>query len=206
MKRLSAVALIGMGVMLLAGCGKELLAGGQREGEVSAVATDDGGGSASYGDGDGPSLSRAAEAALLSGTVEFVGTVAVAAEDGRMVPVTDGPATVTLRLTEPDTALLGRKRVPVGTYSLARVVFTRVSAEVKEGLVVDGTQLTGLIRVAIGSEPLVVEAPITMLVREDGRSTVVIDLNAAPWLTAADPITRTVSAAAFRAAVEVSAR
>lgn len=206
MKEFRAVACIGLGALLLAGCGKEILAGGQREGEVSAVATDGGGAPSAQEEGHGPSLSRAPAAAPLRGTIEFVGSVAVAAEDGRVVPITDGFATVRLRLAQPDTALLGRKRVPVGTYSRARVAFTSVSVDVTEGLVVGGLPLSGLVRVDIGVEPLVVEAPITMLVREDGRSTLVVDLNAALWLAAVNPLSKTVSAAAFRAAVEVSAR
>lgn len=44
-----------------------------------------------------------------------------------------------------------------------------------------------------------------MQVREDGRSTLIVDLNAAQWLAAVDPLTRTLSAAAFRQAVEVGA-
>jgi hypothetical protein len=41
---------------------------------------------------------------------------------------------------------------------------------------------------------------------EERRSIVVVDLSAALWLAVVDPLTRMVSAVAFCAAVEVSAR
>lgn len=193
---------------VLGGCGAELLAGGQREGEVSALATDGSGGpSAARAGGGGYSASLARTAAAIpEGSLELTAAVTLIGEDGEEAPVTDGAVAARLRLAAADTVPLGTEEVPEGEYTRARVVFSRVQAEVTGGLSIGGVPILGAVAVEIGSAPLVVEAPVQVLVREDDPALLVVDLNVAAWIAAADPLTRRVPAAALRSAVEISAR
>lgn len=203
MKRANLGGLL-LAALLLGGCsGRELLAGGQAE--VEAAATDDAEGTSGSRTGEGIAFSTA-PAAVPSGTLEITASVSLLDANGGAIAITEGFSTVQLGIAESDTVRLGRETVPSGTYSAARIVLSRVTANVTGGLLVDGVPLLGEVHVAIGSEPLVIEAPVLLVARQGELSTLVVDLNAAAWLSAADPLTRLVPAAALRAAVEASAR
>ena len=202
----------GLGLLLaVAGCGQELLAGGQTEGEVSAVVTDDPGSAA-----PGRQASRRAggpEPTLFGGTivvpqgtVEVDGSVTIVRQDGAEVPLSSGSSSVSVRIAAADSGTLARRRVSAGSHTRARITFTRVEANVTGGLTVGpGIQVTGRVRVAL-TEPLVLEVPVQLEVREDGIHRLVIDLNASDWLMAVDPVLRTVPAATFRSKVQVRVR
>lgn len=202
--RIAATLLAGA---VLSGCGAELLAGGQREGEVSAVATDGSGApSSARTDGSGLSPSLARQGTALAGSLDLAVAVTLIAEDGEEEPITNGEVTARLRLAAADTVPLGRQEVPEGSYTRVRLAFSRVEAEVTEGLLIGGIPLLGRVAVEIGDGPLVMEVPVRVVVREEVPSTLVVDLRAAAWLGATDPLTRRIAAAEFRSAVEVTAR
>lgn len=188
----------------LAGCSGELVGGGQRD--VDAMAT--GGGGA--GSARSPAQSRSAPAVgpvvFQSGTA--TGTLRVEARVSLVrasTPAPVGTGSATVRVDGGDTARIASGRVPRGGYDAARVVFTRVTADVGGGLTVGGVELTGRVDVGIApGDSVVVEMPVAVAA---GGSPVrlLVELDAATWLRAADPFTRTVPPAAFRGAVRLRA-
>ena len=193
-------------LVALAGCGQELTAGGQRKGEVSAVVIDDPG---------SPDATRSlprsgarlsiTRALIPAGTVNVQATVTLLTNSGGAQELTSEAAGATLDLGSTSKTNLARGDVSSIRYATARVEFTKIEANVTSGLVVGGIDLVGTVRVAM-TQPVVVERPIELTVVEEGHHEVEIDLNAESWLTAIDPITRTVPAAAFRSAVTIQAR
>ena len=190
-----------------AGCGKELVVGGQKEVETHATGdgTPEGAASASRA----PALALAPAGGPLAthiagraqGTVTFDATVEVIAAPGGAQPA-GGSAGEVVRLDGHDTTLVARVRVPEGSYTAVRVTFTRVTANVTSGLVIGGINLTGQVNVAAPAGGIVVERPVSLGgPEEDVR--VLIDLDASAWLLAATPATRVVAATAFQNAVKI---
>lgn len=196
-------------LVLLTACGQELTAGGQTEGEVSAVVTDDaaGAGASRSPDADGPRLSRSAgrAAAIPRGTVTVEGTVAIVHESRGVAPLSPLDGRAEVRIASGDVDTLALDSALVGRYTVARVTFTRVQAHVTSGLALGtGTSLDGTITVDL-PQPLVVERPVELLVQADRRHELVIDLNAAEWLATASPL-GVVSGTAFAEWVRVRVR
>lgn len=194
---------------LLSACGQELPAGGQTEGEVSAVITDDpAGASASRSaEGDGPRLSRSARGAgaIPQGTVVVEGAVAIVDETGRVSPLAPPGARAEVRIAAGDVDTLALDSALVGRYTRARITFTRVQANVTSGLVIGaGTSPAGTITVDL-PQPLVVERVVDLRVQADRPHELVIDLNAADWLVAASPL-GVVPGATFAEKVRVRVR
>lgn len=204
MSRLCALAALGA-ALLVGGCGKDLVVGGQRD--VDTYATGDGTpeGGAAPAPALAPSLARAPGgpaathvAGRAQGTVAFDATVELVEGGAREGA---GSGTATVRIDGHDTVLVARGRVPEARYTAVRVTFTRVQASVASGLVIGGVNLTGLVTVAIApGAGLVVERPIGNLGDDDD---LLIDLDASAWLSAANPATRLVPGAAFSGAVKV---
>jgi hypothetical protein len=186
--------------MFLAGCSGELVGGGQRE--VDAQATGDGtsGGSAalaprfSLADGE-----TAFQANGISGTISFDAKV-VLMRGGSAELIGTGSNRV-VAANGSDTVQVASATVASVDYPTARVTFTRVQANVTSGLDIGGINVTGQVNVALG-DSVVVEMPVD-LGDEDEDATVLIDLDASAWLTAANPVTRVVSSSAFAAAVKL---
>lgn len=201
------------GTLLLlssAGCGQELLAGGMRSGEASAVVTDDPGSSSSSTVEDpasrmslDPASRGSIGAAAAEGSILVEGSVALESAGGRTIPLGNGPGAASVQISSNATSELATGEVEVGRYTNARVTFTRVEAEVAGGLSVGlGVQVSGTVKVLL-PQPLVIEAPIELLVREDGEHTIVIDLNSEVWLAAVDPLLLTVPTQLFAQAVTI---
>ena len=187
------------------GCSGELVGGGARD--VDAYATGDGtgsGGAASLAPryAVSPGGGAAFQASGITGTVTFDGKVSLV-RSGSVEPVVNG-ATATVSVDGSDTVRLGGSQLPEGAFPTARVVFTRVTANVASGLVVGGVTLTGRVDVAI-ADSVVVEVPVNVPAG-DGDVDLLVDLDASVWLATASPVTRTVTAAAFRGAVKVRVR
>jgi hypothetical protein len=190
------------GVALLAAitaCGVEITAGGAREGEVDAVVTSQ---------DEGPSASGAhtplysSSGSSGTGRIEVDAAVVLISEGGAEVRLSTGLVSGSFRIEGDDEALIGSGRVAARRYTRARLTFTRVEAHLSSGFPVLGT-------VAVDIQPgapVVVERAIDLEVRRNARQVLVVDLNAASWLGTASPLTRLVSPAAFRSAVEVSVR
>lgn len=191
-----------------AGCGKELVVGGQKH--VESTGTGDGTpeGAASKA----PAYARApadraglaaAVAGRAQGTLSFDARVEVGTSGGAFVPLSPAPATVTVKIDGSDSVHIAAGDVPVGSYTAARVTFTRVQANVTGGLVIGGTSVTGLVNVALlPGESVVVERAVSL--GSPGASVwLLVDLDASAWLAAANPATRLVASATFRDAVKL---
>lgn len=182
-----------------AGCGGEAVAGGQRD--VTVDATGDGAGASPERRVD-PRTSRSAAAAV-QGTVDFAARVRL--NGGTVVPV-GSLASVRVRADGGDTARVVAGRVPGSAYATVRLVFYDVTAQVTGGLLVGGTPLTGQVEVEIApGDSLVVERTI-VAGAGGGDIRLLVDLNSAVWLAAANPTTRVVAATVFRNAVQVESR
>lgn len=196
-------------LLAVGGCGKELTAGGQREGEVSAVATDTdaGASSARYTLIPGGAVQPAAVADV-EGIVGMDVAVALVAASGGLVPITDGTVEAEVAVGTSSRVPLSSRAVIEGVYPTVRVTFEEVVAQV-EGLSLNGTAFQGTVAVDLGGEPLTVDVHLPVTVREDARSTVVLQLHSLDWLAFAEilPIVgvdAVVSASAFRQAIEVT--
>jgi len=200
MKTTRRLAALLAGMMALAGCGRELVGGGQRD--VDAVATGDGtgGGSASMAPSytSAPTGGPVFQANGVGGTIGFDARVSLV-RGGTVQPL--GPGSATVRVDGRDTVAVASGRVARVDYPVARVVFTRVTANVTGGLVIGGASVTGRVDVAI-ADSIVVERPVD-LGDEDDDATLLIDLDASAWLALANPVTRVVPAAAFQSAVKL---
>lgn len=195
--------------LVAAGCGKELVAGGYRD--VDAVATGDGTPQSSGRPSTGavhavvPLVwSRTALAAAQpQGTISFDARMSLVSQDGEVVPLTRTGTAAQVRIEGTDTALVATGRVQAVSYTRARVVFTRVTANVTGGLSVGGISLTGIVNVGIApGDSVVVEAPIAMAA--SGKQTLVVDLDASDWLVAS--VGGVVPPSVFRSAVDLRVR
>jgi hypothetical protein len=193
-------------VLAAGGCGKEVVVGGQKD--VDTYATGDGtpeGGSPSRAPshsltpGDGPMATHIAGRA--QGTVTFDAKVTLRTTGGEESALTTTPRTATVRIDGHDSTLVVSASVPEGRYTVARVVFTRVQANVTSGLVIGGINVTGLVNVAI-ADSVVVERTVDLGGSTDDAE-LLIDLDASAWLGTANPVTRVVAAATFQGAVKL---
>ena len=201
MRTTTTLAALLAGMMAVAGCGRELVGGGQRD--VDARATGDGtsGGSPSLAPryAVAPGGPVVFQANGISGTITFDARVYLV-RNAAPVPL-NGPATATVRADGRDTVAVASARVPEVAFPTARVVFTRVTGNVTGGLTIGGVGVTGQVNVAI-ADSIVVERPVN-LGDADDDATLLIDLDASAWLSAANPVTRVVPAAAFQSAVKL---
>jgi hypothetical protein len=190
-------------LVALAGCGQELTAGGQH-GDVDAVVTDDPASpspSLSPEPG-GPRLSRSL-ALVPMGTVTLVGSVTLVTDQGNPEPLSQAAQTASLSIGSAGTTSLAQADVPAVNYIVARILFTKVEANVTGGLLLPGgIDLRGTVTVDL-SEPVTVERRIALRVLDSGQHTLTIDVNAATWLVAVNPLTRTIPSAVFASAVTV---
>jgi hypothetical protein len=192
-----------------AGCGKELVVGGQKH--VEATGTGDGTPEGGASGSRAPSYDRldavpslAAAAGRAQGTITFDATVEVGTWAGGYVPLTPAPATVTVKIDGSDTVHIAAGDVPPGRYSHVRVNFTRIQANVTGGLVIGGTNVTGLLTVPLppGTDVLV-ETGSADLGSPSASAHVLVDLDASAWLGTADPTTRLISPTAVATALKL---
>lgn len=216
MTRISAAAGVAAWMLVLAACSGEVVGGGQRD--VDSYATADGGSPGSPnllpagarsadpagGSSTAPDGFSSFRGQLLTaqGTVSFDARFSLVAAAGGATRLTEETETVVVPLPGGgDSVLVSREAVPDLQYSHVRVEFSRVAANVTGGLSLGGAPFTGTISVAIAPAPLTVDVPVTL--SEGGDDvTVVVDLDASSWLTAADPVTHVVPTSVFAAAVK----
>lgn len=188
-----------LAVLLLAafaGCGRELVVGGQKEVEAVAAGDEGTGGTASLAAPGGVAPAAAYTVVLPEGTVTFVASLALVTEDGGVVPLTQAAHTVRVRIGERESIV--RDLVPAVRYARVRVVFTDVTAEIASGL----PGVSGTVRVAMPGGSVVVDRPVPLT--DPGRpETLLVDLNASAWLVAA--VGGVVPAATFEGAVRIRA-
>jgi hypothetical protein len=123
------------------------------------------------------------------------------------VELTSGVQTQTVPAQGTAAVRIADQTVAAGLYTRGRVVFTRVEADVRSGLVVGGIPIVGIVRVsASAQDPIVVERSLQVEVREDATAQVLVDLNAPVWLAGASPVGNVVSRTVFAGAVELRPR
>jgi hypothetical protein len=88
-------------------------------------------------------------------------------------------------------------------YTELRIVFTKIQAEIEGGLVVDGVPIAGEVHVELEDVSLEVVRAIDLDVHDGEMVELILDLNAPAWLTAVDPLTRTVDETVFAALMNV---
>ena len=192
----ASAAILGLA---LAGCG-ELTAGGL--GETTVLVT---GGVAA--DAGGASASMVAGGAEIVGTVTAVLQVFVGTDDARFVELTDGPRSVTVDIGGGTEEELATRAIEVADFTRVRLVYQQVTALVESGLVVDGRLITGPVRVHFATDQAHrSEQDAVFLVRDDRTSVMVIGLNAAAWLRAANETTREVDSDDFHGHVNTRGR
>jgi hypothetical protein len=118
----------------------------------------------------------------VQGTVEFDARVELLADVGQDVVVDSSPGVVSIQPGE--RTILFRRRVPESRFVRARVVFSRVEAQVDGGLQVRGTPFLGAARVRIPAGNIVVERTVELELPANARGTILIDLAAPQWLQA----------------------
>ena len=91
-------------------------------------------------------------------------------------------------------------------YSELRMVFTEIRADVESGLIIGGLPVLGEVRVELDDIELAVSRPLGLVIGGGQRVSLLIDLNAAAWLEAVDPLTKTVDAAVFADLIAVEVR
>jgi hypothetical protein len=197
-------------LLVLPGCGQELMAGGYN-GQVEATVVDDGSPAAA------PSANRVVEGrrstalpqfpgSEIQGTVEVDATVTLIDALGGRRDLAQVAPRVAVRIASSDSASLARDSLLVGAYDRVLITFTRVEVEVVSGLqLLGGLQITGRVRVPLDGAPLTVEAAIPLVVRRDRKHQLIIDLNAADWLVHASAA-GVVPAATFASHVRVRVR
>jgi hypothetical protein len=96
----------------------------------------------------------------VQGTVEFDARVELLADVGQDVVVESSPGVVSIQPGE--RTILFRRRVPESRFVRARVVFSRVEAQVDGGLLVGGAPYLGASRVRITVRGIVVERTVEL--------------------------------------------
>lgn len=189
-----------LALLATAGCGREVVGGGQKEVETVAVgdATPDGSASRALASA-APLPGAASSAAVPLGTLSFTATASLVAEDGSVVPATGGPRQAAVRLDGGERTPVARQVVPDVSYVRARVAFTRVTADVTGGVL----GVAGAVRVAIPAGDSVVVERAVAIPAGSARAVLVVDLDASRWLVGA--VGGLVSPGTFAAAVRLRA-
>jgi hypothetical protein len=131
------------------------------------------------------------------GEVEAEFQLFLVAEDGTLVALTDGDVRVRVDLQgvrEPEVA---RQVVTAGAYTALRIVFTEIEAEIDAGVVINGVPVLGSVEIEIEGMVLTVDRPLNLTIGDDEVAVLIVDLNAASWLEAVDPVSATVDAQLF---------
>ena len=137
----------------------------------------------------------------VQGTVEFDVRVDLLADVGQDVRVERRTGVVDI--APGDRTVLFRQRVGESRFTHARVVFTRVVADVEGGLRVGGAPYLGEARVRVPSGGIVLERTAELELPANARGALLIDLSAPDWLTEVDITRREVSPEAFATAVRI---
>lgn len=197
-----------------AGCGN-LTAGGAT-GEAAVVVSGDApdsppaaslieGPPSAWAAASGPASTEHEEDERPEGELEAEFSLFLVADGGELVPLTDGDVQIRIDLEglgEPEVA---DRVVAARSYTGLRIVFSEIEVEVDAGLIIDGVEVTGPIDIEIDTS-LVVEKSLALDIGDEERVVLVVDLNAASWLQAVDPVARTVDPQVFADLIAVGLR
>jgi hypothetical protein len=142
------------------------------------------------------------------GTVTFRARVYARTSTGGWVELTNGAAQQAVVDASGHAAAQAftTSRVQAGAYTHLRVVFDDVRANLSGSLQVGTGLLTGEVRVTAQSgNQIVVERQVNASATAGGTTRVLVNLRSSAWMNQADAQAKTVSEAAFRSAVLVTA-
>lgn len=140
------------------------------------------------------------------GEVEVEMNLFLVSEAGTVTTLNPDEVRVRVDLRGREDVDAAERLVEATTYTELRIVFSEIRAEVESGLVIDGLPVLGDVRVQIDDTSLEVSRQIDLVLGEGERADLLIDLNAAAWLQAVDPITKLVDPSVFAALISVAAR
>ena len=155
-------------------------------------------------DGGAPRFSHSSA----SGTVDFRARVYAQTSAGGWVELTNQAAQQATvdAAGHGEAVVFATSRVQAGAYSRVRVVFEQVRASMSGSLQVGTGLLSGTVSVDTqGDGSVTVERQVSVSASAGATSRLLINLNSDVWLGQASAQTRTVSEAAFAAAVAVTA-
>jgi hypothetical protein len=121
------------------------------------------------------------------------------------VELTSGIQEVTFPIHGGEAAVAMRTNVPSGLYTEVQNRFWSLEVHVEGGLVVDGTEITGLVRVEELEplRPLALTRPIQLDVGGGAPASIVVELRAGIWLRRLDPVAQQVPREEFEEAHRV---
>jgi len=127
--------------------------------------------------------------------------------DGVQVSMSENPIEIRLDVQgQQEADAVDRRIVPATLYTEFRMVFTDIRVEVSAGLIIDGVEVMGEVRVELDDTEYTVSRPLNLTIG-DGESVVLLmDLNANTWLQAVDPVLGVITQGAFGDAVSVGVR
>lgn len=200
----------------VAGCGS-LTAGGLGEVTVTVTGDDPTNATASLA---ANGLTRAAYPAYSSaiaqsdhddddpeGQLEADFELYLVAETGQRIHLTpSGQIEVKVDLEGVESKEVVSQSVGAARYTGLQMVFVKIEAEVDAGLIINGVPFTGSVEVDLEDEELTVTRVLDLDIGSEATVFLDIDLNAADWLQALDPISGTIDAQVFANLVTVTVR
>jgi len=140
------------------------------------------------------------------GEVEAEFRIFLENETGELLSLTDTDIRVRVDLEGVRESEVADRVVPAARYTGFQIVFTEIEAEVDAGLIINGVPVIGAIEVELENISLTVTKPLDLTIGDQDRVSLLIDLNAASWLQAVDPLTAVVDAQVFADLVTVVVR
>ena len=126
---------------------------------------------------------------------------------GDFVELTDGVQEVTVPLGDPEPVEIARRSMPAGSYDAIRTFFGRIEANVTGGLFIDGVEVTGTVRVDLGTDGALSVVTLTGFeVWEDAPTVVAIEMQSGVWLRLVDAALGSVDLEDFRRTFRVRVR
>ena len=150
-----------------------------------------------------PSSHEPDEADEAQGSVHVRFLVSLVSERGSETRLGDEEIEIEVDLQGADEPPVVKELIPAVRYTELRIVFTEIKAEVSDGLIINGQLVTGGVHVELEDLALLVTRPIDLDVGHGQSVSLLVDLNAPAWLTAVDPITRTINESVFADLVNV---
>lgn len=123
------------------------------------------------------------------------------------VELTDGVQEVTVSLSDPAPVEIARRSLPAGSYDAIRTFFGRIEATVTGGLIIDGEEVRGTVRVDLGTDGALSVVTVTGFeVWEDAPAVVAIEMQSRVWLRLVDAALGRVDPDDFRRIFRVRVR
>lgn len=179
--------------------------GGDGEGEVEAYVMDDPG-SAAPSVADRTALS-AASAAVITGSFSGDARVEISIDGTQWVQLGSlSSIDVDLQSSSDEVSVNGEASVPVGAYTMVRLVLDGAAAEVLAGSEIGGIVLAADATVTVGTGgQIIVEKALQFTVADETKTRIAFDLNAEQWITQTAVTAGTAAEASVDASVAASA-